>query len=163
MGRESKQTRGSMRHIEHQHQCALIEWAQRTPLPSAADIEPGSTIASYLLAIPNGGARAKRTKVGKDGVARTYSPEAARLKAEGVKPGVSDLLLPLRRQGFGGLWLEMKAPGERPTERQLAWLERMRLAGYASRWADDWVWAETIIAHYVGVRAPFCNMGKGDK
>jgi len=133
-----------MKHLEHQHQVALIEWAGRTRLPDAVDIEPGSTIGSYLLAIPNGGKRNPR--------------EAVRLKAEGVKPGVSDLLLPLRRQGMSGLWTEMKAPGKKPTDPQLEWLERMRRAGYRAEWADSWTKAASIIADYVGVRSPVARI-----
>lgn len=129
-----------MQHIEHQHQVALINWAQRTRLPEHNDIKPGATVATYLLAIPNGGKRNVR--------------EAVRLKAEGVKPNVSDLLLPLRRHGFGSLWLEMKAPGKKPTEKQREWLDLMALAGYRAEWADNWLNAAEIIAEYVGVRGP---------
>lgn len=129
-----------MKHVEHQHQVALIGWAARVRLPEAADIEPDSRIVDYLLAVPNGGRRAPR--------------EAARLKAEGVKPGVSDLLLPLRRDGFAGLWLELKAPGKKPTELQWQWIERMRRAGYRAEWRDDWIGAAHVIADYVGVSGP---------
>jgi hypothetical protein len=130
-----------MQHLEHQHQVALIEWAYRNHLPAAADITPGARIGDYLLAIPNGGKR-------------SGPREGARLKAEGVKPGVSDLLLPLRRNGRGGLWLEMKAPGKKPTPAQREWLDRMREAGYESAWADNWVAAATIVAAYIGVAPP---------
>jgi hypothetical protein len=129
-----------MRHIEHQHQVALIQWAGRTRLPESLDVKAGATVATYLLAIPNGGKRNPR--------------EAMRLKAEGVKPGVSDLLLPLRRHGFGSLWVEMKAPGNKPTPSQREWLDLMRDAGYCAAWADSWTRAASIIADYVGVRAP---------
>lgn len=124
-----------MNHIEHSHQVALIAWASRVRLEPASDVEPGATIAFYLLAIPNGGQRSAR--------------EGARLKAEGVKAGVSDLLLPLRRGGFAGLWLEMKAPGEKPNPRQRAWIERMRLAGYRAEWRDDWQKAAQVITDYL--------------
>ncbi len=125
-----------MNHVEHQHQVALIRWAKVMRLPQATDVEPGATVADYLLAIPNGGKRS--------------SPrEGARLKAEGVKPGVSDLLLPLRRGGFAGLWLEMKAPGKKPTPDQLRWLARMTRAGYCAVWRDDWESASEMIQAYV--------------
>lgn len=129
-----------MKHVEHQHQVALIAWAHRVRLPPAADVEPGATIAHYLLAIPNGGRRVKQ--------------EAIRLKAEGVKPGVSDLLLPLRRDGFAGLWLELKAPGGKLTDLQWDWLQRMRRAGYRGEWRDSWIDAAAVIADYVGVVPP---------
>lgn len=132
-----------MKQIEHQHQVALITWAWRVRLPDANDVEPGSMIADYLLAIPNGG---WRTKSG-----------AAKLKAEGVKPGVSDLLLPLRRDGYFGLWLELKAPGNEPTRAQEAWLRRMRTAGYRADWRDNWTDAAALIADYVGVTPPLAG------
>jgi hypothetical protein len=125
-----------MQHLEHQHQVALIEWAHRVRLQPASDVKPGSTIGCYLLAIPNGGKR-------------SGPREGARLKAEGVKPGVSDLLLPLRRGGFAGLWLEMKAPGQRPNPRQRDWLDRMQRAGYRAEWCDDWTAASQLIADYL--------------
>jgi hypothetical protein len=125
-----------MIHLEHQHQVALIQWARRIHIPQAADIEAGSTVADYLLAIPNGGKR-------------SGPREGARLKAEGVKPGVSDLLLPLRRGGYAGLWLELKAPGKRPTKDQISWIERMNLAGYFATWRDSWPEAAEVIQAYL--------------
>lgn len=124
-----------MRHIEHQHQCALIDWARRQKLPEAADINLGSVVADYLLAIPNGGRRDMR--------------ESVRLKKEGVKAGVSDLLLALPRSGKCGLWLELKAPGNKPTLKQTQWMDRMQLAGYAAHCAYDWVAAAKIIQNYL--------------
>lgn len=124
-----------MNHIEHQHQVALISWARRVRLEPASDVKEGATIADYLLAIPNGGRRDAR--------------EGARLKAEGVKPGVSDLLLPLRRGGYAGLWLELKAPGEKPNPRQRDWIERMTRAGYFATWCDDWTKAAQVITDYL--------------
>lgn len=129
-----------MQHIEHEHQKALIAWAYRVKLPKAADIEPGSTIGHYLFAVPNGGARGAR--------------EGARLKAEGVKAGVSDLVLPIRRGGFGGLILEMKAPGEKPTPKQRDWLARMARAGYMAEWRDDWRAAAQLITDYIDQPVP---------
>jgi hypothetical protein len=124
-----------MKHIEHEHQVALIAWARRVAIPAAPDVRAGARVADYLLAIPNGGSRNPR--------------EGARLKAEGVKPGVSDLLMPLRRGGFGGLWLEMKAPGKKPTPEQREWLARMNAAGYCATWCDDWSLAAKAIAGYL--------------
>lgn len=125
-----------MQHIEHQHQVALIHWARRVRIEPASDIKQGATIADYLLAIPNGGKRAS-------------AREGARLKAEGVKPGVCDLLLPLRRGGFAGLWLEMKAPGKKPNKDQAEWIDRMNAAGYYATWRDDWEQAAKVITDYL--------------
>lgn len=128
-----------MQHIEHEHQIALIHWARRVRIPQGTDVTPGAFVADYLLAIPNGGRRSPR--------------EGARLKAEGVKPGVSDLLLPLRRGGFAGLWLELKAPGEKPSKVQREWLEKMHAAGYLATWCDDWGKAALVITDYLDGQA----------
>lgn len=125
-----------MQHLEHEHQVALINWARRVRIEPASDIKPGSTIADYLLAIPNGGKRSS-------------AREGARLKAEGVKPGVSDLLLPLRRGGYGSLWIELKAPGKKPSKVQQEWMDRMNEAGYYATWRDDWAKAAEVITDYL--------------
>ena len=94
-----------------------MQWASLVRLPDDyGDVEPGSVIADYLFAIPNGGFRTKTT--------------ASKLKAEGVKPGVWDLMLPLARRGQHALWVEMKAPDGRPSADQLTWGEKMQRAGY---------------------------------
>lgn len=129
-----------MKFAEHQSQVAVVRWAHLVRLPSAPDVEAGSTIASYLLAIPMGG---KRDKMG-----------AIRLKAEGAKAGVSDLLLPLSRQGFSSFWLEMKSPDGRLTKEQREWLEKMRLAGHRAECHSSWIDAANAIADYVGVSPP---------
>ena len=117
-----------MKHRESGIQAAIMGFLDRA-LP-----------ASYrAFAIPNGGKRNAR--------------EAGRLRAEGVKPGVSDLLLPLRRHGYAGLWIELKAPGQRPTELQQSWLDRMTLAGYLAEWHDDWRAAADVIRTYVGLQS----------
>jgi hypothetical protein len=77
------------------------------------------------------------------------APAVHLLKAEGVKPGVSDLLLPLRRGGYAGLWLELKAPGEKPNPRQREWIERMTRAGYFATWCDEWHKAAQVITDYL--------------
>src|SRR5262245_32523350 len=75
---------------EHAEQVALFMWAwdHRDEFPELQS----------MFAIPNGSERAK--------------PVAARLKAEGVKAGVSDVFLPLpivHNSGmYAGLWIEMK-------------------------------------------------------
>lgn len=129
-----------MKHPEHEHQKALVNWAYRTPIPAASDVLRGATVGTYLLAIPNGGRRNAR--------------EGGRLKAEGVKPGVSDLLLPLARGEKHGLWIEMKAPKGKPTPAQREWTALMVQAGYEAVWCDDWILAATVIAGYLGVAPP---------
>lgn len=81
----------------------------------------------WMHAIPNGtflaGDRVQRAK------------QMARLKAQGLKPGVSDIFLPLARRGFHGLYIEMKrAPHQgpaKPTRAQLDFARAVEAQGYA--------------------------------
>lgn len=66
--------------------------------------------------IPNGGYRNPR--------------EAAKLKAQGVKPGVPDLCIPVARGGYHGLYIEMKVGKNKPTEHQEKWLKLLNEQGY---------------------------------
>jgi len=63
--------------------------------------------------VPNGGHRNPQT--------------GAHLKRLGVRPGVPDILLPVARQGFHGLVIELKrTAGGRISEHQKRWLERFQ-------------------------------------
>lgn len=74
------------RNDEHRIQAALFKWSRL-----ASSRYPGLRL---MFAIPNGGARDAIT--------------GAMLKAEGVKPGVPDIFLPVPVNGFHGLFVEMK-------------------------------------------------------
>ena len=52
-------------------------------------------VADLIYHVPNGGHRVKAV--------------AAKLKAQGVKAGIPDLVLPMARGGYFGLYLEFKA------------------------------------------------------
>lgn len=60
----------------------------------------------WLHHIPNGGSR------GDDEKSRRI--RGAQMKAQGVKQGVADVCLPVRRGGWSGLYIEMKKPAEKP-------------------------------------------------
>lgn len=109
---------------EHGHQSALFAWAamaQNFGFDAADDVKSysvaGHALKTYgaatlgqdaipelkwFFAIPNGGSRGdnEQSRVIRGG----------QLKAEGVKPGVHDTLLPVRRGGYCGLFVEMKKP-----------------------------------------------------
>ena len=70
----------------------------------------------WMFAVPNGGKRHRLT--------------AVKLKAEGVKAGVADVMLPAIRGNYGGLWVEMKTPKGRLTPNQKQFLQDMDKAGY---------------------------------
>lgn len=115
------------RDIEHQHQVALFNWARyQTRRYPELDV---------LFAIPNGGARDKRT--------------GGRLKAEGVKAGVSDIMLPVARHGFHGLWIELKAPDGSVQENQKDWAEKMTAQGYKAVICWSWTEARDCLVEYL--------------
>ena len=129
------------KHIEDTHQVALIRWSKSQKLPVLGYIEFDSMVIDYLYAIPNGGRRNLR--------------EAIRLKAQGVKSGVSDLHLALPMYGKCGLWIEMKKPivkgqakpSVSPLQKQ--WLTRMDKAGYVAVVCFGWEEAKEAILDYI--------------
>lgn len=83
---------------EDAHQMAVFCWAA---------LHVGTYPAlRWLFAIPNGGSR------GDD--AKSRAIRGGKLKATGVKVGVSDILLPVRRGAYSGLFIEMKRPELKP-------------------------------------------------
>ena len=125
--------------FEHDHQVTLIQWAnmQSGLYPELA----------LLFAIPNGAAT--RHIRGKNG--KWYSPEGKKLKAEGLKRGVPDLFLPVARQGYHGLFIEMKRPGEKPRPEQVEWLEALQAQGYMATVCDGFEDAMQAISEYLGI------------
>ena len=55
---------------------------------------------------------------------------SARLRAMGVKPGIPDTHLPAARDGFHGLWIELKRPGEKLRPDQIYWAAALTAAGH---------------------------------
>jgi hypothetical protein len=98
---------------EHQIQAAVIRWRDDM-------IAAGEYRLRNLFAIPNGGARDKVT--------------GARLKAEGVRAGVPDLILAwpsmVAADPWHGLFIELKTPTGRLSVAQAACLHDLTLAGY---------------------------------
>lgn len=91
---------------EHRIQCACVNWF-RLQYP---------THASALFAVPNGG---RRDRV-----------SGAKLKAEGVLPGVSDLILLVARGGYHALLIEMKTAKGKQSPTQKEWARDMAARGY---------------------------------
>lgn len=112
---------------EHAHQTALFMWASqvREALPEL----------KWMYAIPNGGERNVAV--------------AGRLKAEGVKSGVSDVCLPVARGGYHGLYIEMKKPGGRESSEQKEFAAFLRDQGYYYECCDHWEKARGVIVDYM--------------
>ena len=76
-------------------------------------------VAELIYHVPNGGQRHKAV--------------AAKLKEQGVKAGVPDLVLPMARGGYFGLYIEFKAtpPYDAPVSvNQHGWVGRLNEQGY---------------------------------
>ena len=71
------------------------------------------------------------------------------LKRQGVKAGVPDLCLPVARNGFHGLYIEMKYGRNKTTDSQDEWLEALKEQGYFTAVCYGAEEAERIIARYL--------------
>ena len=90
-----------------------------------------------LYHVPNGGSRNKI--------------EAARLKAQGVKSGVPDIVLPAARGEYHGLYIELKRQrGGRISEEQKKWIAGLTEQGYRAEVCKGWEAAAKVIVEYLG-------------
>lgn len=95
-----------MREEEHNLQCACVRWFNLQ----------WPQYHGLLFAIPNGGARSKAT--------------AGKLKAEGVVPGVADLILLVPKQWAFALCIEMKTAKGRQSPEQMEWQRKVEDNNY---------------------------------
>lgn len=100
-----------LKRSESQEQQAVIKYCDLKHIP--------------IFHIPNGGSRNAR--------------EAANLKKQGVRPGIPDLMLPVAKQGYHGLFIEMKVGYNKPTENQEKWMDLLSKNGYLVKtcWGAD--------------------------
>lgn len=114
---------------EDAEQEALFDWAalNESTYPQLA----------YMYHVPNGGKRDIHT--------------ALALKRRGVKPGVPDIVLPVARGGYHGLYIELKVGTNKPTAKQVEFLSYLEEAGYCTALCYGWIDArETIEAYLTG-------------
>lgn len=88
-----------------------------------------------LFAVPNGGDR--------------HPAVAAKMKAEGVKAGVPDYLLPVARGGFHGLAIELKTSTGSASREQKQWLADFRDQGYRAEVCKGWQQAFDTLKEYL--------------
>ena len=91
---------------EHKLQCSMVSWFRLT-YPQWRHC---------LFAVPNGGRRDAVT--------------GAKMKAEGVLAGVSDLILLKRSEEYGALLIETKVKGNYQSQSQKEWQQQIEKEGY---------------------------------
>ena len=80
---------------------------------------------------------------------RSYST-GRRMLAEGLKPGVPDICLPVARGGYHSLYIELKRrEGGRVTQAQTQWLGALRDAGHMATVCKGWEEASEMILRYL--------------
>lgn len=113
---------------EAKHQSALISWwdivCKQYNLPKFA-----------LYSCPNGGSR--------------NVIEAVNLKKGGVRAGIPDLTLCVPRNGFHGLYIEMKYGKNKPSKEQTEVLTFLQQQDYQVAVCYDWLEAKTLIENYL--------------
>lgn len=120
---------------ESDEQKIVVEWARR--------LEGAFPALGMLFCVPNGGLRSVRT--------------AARLKAEGVRAGVSDLVLPVPKDGWAGVFLELKTAvrarqGLRAcSDDQVTWLRLAATYDWKAVIAFGADAARVALAHYLRI------------
>jgi hypothetical protein len=114
---------------EHQIQSAFFGWAelQRKRIPNI----------EMMFAVPNGGVRHKAT--------------AGRLKGEGVKAGVPDVLWPVPRGGYIGLAIEFKSGEGNPTAEQRRRIDGLQKEGWNAVLCWSWESAARVVVGYAGL------------
>lgn len=121
--------RKKSRDLEHKEQVEFIQWTEK---PATLARWPELIL---FHAIPNGGDRDVRV--------------AIKLKAEGVKSGVPDMMLPVVSGGFHGLYIELKVEGNKPTENQEWWHRQLAAQGYAVFVCYSYPEARTVTERYM--------------
>lgn len=127
---QSQKTKAPLAASESDEQIALFNWAEL--------LERRYPDLKLMFHIPNGGKRDVKT--------------AKRLKAEGVKPGVPDIELPSPRGGYFGLFIEMKAGKNTPTDYQTEWLAELKKRGYYVAVCHGWQSAAKLVESYLHLK-----------
>lgn len=120
---------------EDSAQIAIFGWAA---LPEIKEKYPE---LKWLFAIPNGGFR---TKAG-----------AGKLKAMGVKAGVPDIMLPIKRGMWAGLIIELKKPKldgrakGKTSDKQNIWIAHFQSEGYGAAVCHGFLEAREMLIKYL--------------
>jgi len=130
---------------EGQEQAVLIRWLLAEKMRGT----PAGSLYEVTYHVPNGGAR--HAKTGSD------------LKKQGVKSGVSDLVVMEARGGWHGLYLEFKATPPRHAalqDSQRDWLALAEGRGYCAVLARGYEEAKAVLAWYAAKPPTWTDMVK---
>lgn len=116
---------------EAQEQTALFQWA--------AMMEGRIPELRLMHHCPNGGSR--------------NAIEAHNLRLQGVKAGIPDIFLPCARNGFHGLYIELKRrKGGRVSVEQKKMILALQGQGYRVEVCEGWEAARDVITEYMNER-----------
>lgn len=73
----------------------------------------------------------------------------SRLKQAGLKSGVPDIVLPVARGGYIGLYIELKYGRNKITENQKVWLRELREQNHLTAVCYGWEQARELIENYL--------------
>jgi hypothetical protein len=126
----------SITPTEHQEQSLLFQWAE---LSKSRHPELG-----LLFAIPNFSGRLGKVPP------LAAIRQAQALNREGRKKGVPDVMLPIPRGKYHGLFVEMKrVKGSETSQEQRAWLAALSEQGYRAVRCLGWEQAREEIMAYL--------------
>lgn len=125
-----------MRELEHQEQAALFEWAATQNKYPELEL---------MFAVPNGSNKSFTAR--------------GKFKAEGLKPGVPDIFLPVAKGVYHGLFIEMKPKPNKvlkiakrqPEEPQKRYIKALNGQGYLALVCYGWEVAVDEIERYMGL------------
>lgn len=116
---------------EHMEQVYLFRWAKA--------MEAQYPELALMFAIPNMGNR--------------HISFAMKMKAEGLKAGVPDIMLPVARGQFHGLFIELKrTKGGSVSATQREWLTELEAQDYRVAVCRGWEQAKDEIMNYLSHR-----------
>jgi hypothetical protein len=118
--------------LEDQEQADLIDKIERQ--------SERFPLLKWLFHVPNGGWRGMRA--------------GRKMKQQGVRPGVPDLVLAIPRGGYFGLWIEMKRQKSVPSDvsaEQRDWHEFLRAQGYCVWVCKGCAHAWRVLVWYMGL------------
>lgn len=129
----------SYKSCEEIEQISLFRWAE-----FAGNKYPELKLMYH---VPNEGKRSALT--------------GSRLKQAGLKPGVPDIVLPVARGGYIGLYIELKYGSNKTTENQKDWLRDLCDQNHLTAVCYGWEQAKDLIESYMKLEPTTIVRSKG--